>query len=139
MGEYSLNHRRFLTDERINKDLKHLFDAMWPKQQDKIKVVEEQIERHARLMRTQFRLEDIQREHEFRKKAFKHFDETEKDNRLQRRQDFRGIKTDIGASMYDDTLNHLQGTRCEGTEEWLLRDIIFKQWLDTTTGLAKIL
>lgn len=88
------------------------------------------------LMRNEVRLEHIREEHDARLKSLEHFKNTERAHRL---QEFHAIKTDISPRSYDDRLNWYHGRVCEGTGTWLLKDELFKQWLDTVDGTAKVL
>ncbi|PMD44746.1 hypothetical protein L207DRAFT_552817 [Hyaloscypha variabilis F] len=104
-----------------------IFEAMWPKQQDKIRVVMSHIERHTLLMRNEVRLEHIREEYDARLRALEHFEKTE---RSHLRQEYNTIKEAISPRTYEDELYRIRGRICEGTGKWLLRDATFAEWID---------
>ncbi|KAK8102138.1 hypothetical protein PG984_015284 [Apiospora sp. TS-2023a] len=95
-----------------------------------ILVVISDIERHTRLLRNQVRLEHIEREHEARGRAMKHFEE-EKIRR--QHEEFHRIKTDASPESYNEQFLKLQGRFCNGTEMWLLDDPSFQKWRDISS------
>ncbi|KAF2792115.1 NACHT domain protein [Melanomma pulvis-pyrius CBS 109.77] len=115
---------------------KYLFESLWPRHRDKIKVVMNHMERHTLLMRNEVRLEHIQAEHGARLRALEHFERTEKSLR---RQDYQNIETNVSPRNYEGRLDWLHGRICEGTGKWLLKDAIFVKWLDTSDTSTKIL
>ncbi|KAI1488247.1 NACHT domain protein [Biscogniauxia mediterranea] len=116
--------------------LKYIFDSLWPRHKDKIKVVMTHIENHARLMRNEVRLEHIQQEYEARRRALEHF---EKEDRSRRAQEFHRIKTDIAPQSHDDRLDWLRARVYQGTGTWLLQSATFKEWLQATAESSRIL
>jgi hypothetical protein len=100
---------------------------MWPKQQDKIRVVMLHVERHTLLMRNEVRLEHIREEYDARLRALEHFEKTE---RSHLRQEYNTIKEAISPRTYEDELYRIRGRICEGTGKWLLRDATFAEWID---------
>jgi hypothetical protein len=58
--------------------LKFVSEALWPRQRDKIKIVVGHLQRHTYVLRNEVRLEHIQAEHDFRRKALERFDEAER-------------------------------------------------------------
>ncbi|MCJ1311345.1 hypothetical protein MMC25_005016 [Agyrium rufum] len=115
---------------------RYLFEALWPKHRDKIKIVATNIERHALLMRKEVQLEHIQQEHKARLRAFDHYESTAQAQQL---QEYYSIKTDISPATYDDTLYRLRSKMCEGTGKWLLKDQTFIKWLDPTDKSIRFL
>ncbi|KAE8448036.1 hypothetical protein EG329_009959 [Mollisiaceae sp. DMI_Dod_QoI] len=115
---------------------KIIFEAMWPKQQDKIQLVMSHIERHASLMRNEVRLEHIREEHEARLRALEHFERTE---RSHQRQEYNAIKEAISPRMYEEELYRIRTQMCEGTGRWLLRDSTFAKWLKDTQNPTKLI
>ena len=113
-----------------------LFEALWPKHREKIRVVRTDIDRHTLLLRREVQFEHIQREHEARSRSLAHFEATEN---AHRRQEYRGIVADISPKVYDGKLNWLQGRTCIGTGNWLLRDATFIQWLKATEKSQRLL
>ncbi|KAI5867325.1 NACHT domain protein [Durotheca rogersii] len=107
---------------------KYLFESLWPRHRDRIKVVMGHVQNHARLMRIEVGLEHIQQEHEARRRALEHF---EKDEKFRRTQEFHCIKTDIAPQSYDDKLDGLRARICQGTGHWLLQEEAYKKWLET--------
>ncbi|KAN0108843.1 hypothetical protein V8E51_008585 [Hyaloscypha variabilis] len=104
-----------------------IFEAMWPKQQDKTRVVMSHIERHTLLMRNEVRLEHIREEYDARLRALEHFEKTE---RSHLRQEYNTIKEAISPRIYEDELYRIRGRICEGTGKWLLRDATFAEWIN---------
>ncbi|KAK5987844.1 hypothetical protein PT974_11978 [Cladobotryum mycophilum] len=115
---------------------RYMFEALWPKQKDKINIVMNHIGRHTTLMRNQVRLEHIREEHEHRQRAFEHFETTQRSNR---RQEYNIIKTDLSPKSYDTELYRIRGGFCEGTGNWLKQDNDFKKWLDVDDRSIRIL
>ena len=109
---------------------------MWPKYKDKIGVVVQNIARHALLLRKEVQLEHIQQEYDSRLRSLEHFESTEK---AHRRQEYRGIQTDISPSTFDEKLNWLHIRRCEGTGGWIFKDQAFTKWVDPTDNSVKLL
>ncbi|RHZ68337.1 hypothetical protein CDV55_105500 [Aspergillus turcosus] len=115
---------------------KYFFEALWPRKKEHINLVKTHIERHALLMRNEVRLEHIREEHDARLRAFEHFKNAEKSDRLQQ---FYAIKADMGPMTYDDKLNWYHSRVCEGTGTWLLQDDVVKDWLDVSRGSSRVL
>ncbi|KAK7906557.1 hypothetical protein PG985_016294, partial [Apiospora marii] len=115
---------------------KTLFQALWPTHYDKVKVVISHINRHTRLLRNEVRLEHIEREHEVRVRAMKHFEE---ETRRRQHEEFHRIKTDLSPKLYIERYLDLQGRVCRGTEEWLLEDPTFQKWRDMSSIPSDIL
>ncbi|KAF7118883.1 hypothetical protein CNMCM5793_008519 [Aspergillus hiratsukae] len=115
---------------------KYFFEALWPRKKEHINLVKTHIERHALLMRNEVRLEHIREEHDARLRAFEHFKNAEKSDRLQQ---FYAIKADMGPMTYDDKLNWYHSRVCEGTGTWLFQDDVVKDWLDVSGGSSRVL
>lgn len=109
---------------------------MWPKQKEKIDLVQGHIERHAMLMSTEVRLEHIREEHNARQRALDHFEKSERENT---RQEFHRIQTNISPDFYHKKLAAVSTTLCEGTGKWLLQGSQFGQWLDPSNAASKML
>jgi len=88
------------------------------------------------LMRNEARLEHIREEHDARLKAFEHFKNAEKSDRLQQ---FYAIKADMSPGTYYDKLNWYHSRVCEGTGTWLFQDDVVKDWLDFSGGSSRVL
>lgn len=123
---------RFFSKSR----LKYIFEALWPREKEKIELVKSHIERHATMMRTEVRLEHIKEEHDARLRAMEHFEKNEQEHR---RQEHNRILTDINPKFYDSELDKISRRLCEGTGKWLLRDDKFTGWLDPDKAGDKIL
>ncbi|KAK3378716.1 NACHT domain protein [Lasiosphaeria ovina] len=106
---------------------RYVFEALWPKYRNKIKVVKENVESHTLLLRRDTQSEDIRQQHELRVRALEHFDITDSTDR---RQEYRSIMTDVRPERYDDKLHWVQSRVCEGTGRWLLKTPAFTEWLD---------
>ncbi|KIA75967.1 hypothetical protein HK57_00235 [Aspergillus ustus] len=114
---------------------KFLFESVWPRKQDQINVIIRNIEKHTLLLRNEVRLEHIRAEHEARLKALEHFKVTQRAHRLQQ---YQAIKTDVNPRMYDDKLDWYHNRVCKGTGTWLLKDAVFKKWLDATDTTSRV-
>lgn len=119
-----------------NQGWRYFFEAMWPIQKDRIKVVMSHVERHTALMRNEVRLEHIREEHDARLRALEHFERTERSNR---QQEYNIIKTDVSPTFYDDRLYQIRNQICKGTGKWLLQDDVFLKWLDVTNRSTDLL
>ncbi|MCJ1267692.1 hypothetical protein MMC22_007578 [Lobaria immixta] len=115
---------------------RYIFESLWPKQRDSIKVVITHITRHTSLMRNEVRLEHIREEHDARLRALEHFEESEKSNR---QREYHTIKIAISPKFYDDKLDWVYGRICEGTGKWLMGDSTFAKWLDVADLSTKII
>lgn len=113
-----------------------MFEALWPKRRDKIRLIKSHIERHTSLLRNETRIEHIREEHKARHAALDHFERTEKSHQ---RQEYHAIKASISPRMYEDDLYNILGRICHGTGKWLLRDDIFTKWLNTSDNSVKFL
>ncbi|KAI9708610.1 MAG: hypothetical protein M1820_003828 [Bogoriella megaspora] len=115
---------------------KYFFESMWPRLNNKIKIVVEHIKRVTLLLRTEVNLEHIQAEYQVRLRALEHFERTEKSHM---RQEFASIKADISPMSYEDTLYHIQHRVLKGTGTWLLKEPHFVKWLDSSSSGTKLL
>ncbi|KAK1765267.1 hypothetical protein QBC33DRAFT_496016, partial [Phialemonium atrogriseum] len=115
---------------------KIMFETLWPKRKERIKVVEANIERHARLLGENITFEHIRREEEARIKSFAEIRESEV---FRGKQKFQALETAICPQMYDDRLDWLRRRACPGTERWLARDQVFSQWMDMGSQLTRLL
>lgn len=113
-----------------------MFEALWPSQKEKIKIVMDHIGRHTNLMRNKVRLEHLREEFEHRQRALDHFEATQKSNM---RQEYNVIKTDISPSFYDAELYRIRGQICMGTGNWLKQASDFKKWLNGDDDSTRIL
>jgi hypothetical protein len=104
-----------------------MFEAVWPRYRDKIKIVKQNVESHALLLRRDTQSEHIRQQYELRVSALEQFDRTES---ADRRQEFRGIENDMRPKCYDDKLHHAQSQVYRGTGKWLLTSTVFAKWLD---------
>ncbi|PKK48953.1 hypothetical protein CI102_7960 [Trichoderma harzianum] len=113
-----------------------MFEALWPSQKEKIKIVMDHIGRHTKLMRNKVRLEHLREEYEHRQRAFDHFEATQKSNM---RQEYNIVKTDISPRFYDAELYRIRGQVCKGTGNWLKQASDFKKWLNGDDDSTRIL
>ena len=115
---------------------RYVFEALWPKHREKIRVVTRHIGLHSLLLRKEVQLEHIQQEHEARLRSLEHFESVEKAQQL---QEYRGMRTEISPRTYDDKLDWLRGRLCKGTGKWLLKDEIFTQWLNASDVSVRLM
>lgn len=113
-----------------------MFETLWPKRREKIKIVEANLERHARLLGENITFEHIRREHEARAKLFEEFQQSEV---FRTKQMFQAIESLICPQMYDDRLHWLQTRTCRGTASWLARDRVFSQWMNMDSPFPRLL
>lgn len=114
----------------------HIFDRVWPMHSSVVSEVASHIERLARLMRTDIRLEHIQQEYEFRKDALEGFKKQAKENR---QQEFYRIKTSLNLRGYNEALNRIHGLRCREAGAWLFSNETYTKWFDGFPGESRIL
>jgi hypothetical protein len=136
--KFSSNLHYNTTPTNLNGVLgwKYFFESLWPRHRSKIKIVTDHISRLTLLMRNEVRLEHIQEEHNARRQALEHFEQTEKHHR---RQEYESIKADVSPKTYEDKYYYLQGRICEGTGNWLVKDVTFAKWLDISDTSTKLL
>jgi len=113
-----------------------LFETIWPKQREKIKIVEGHIERHSRLLGDKITYEHIKREHEAREKAFEHFRDEETSRASQR---FLALEAAIRPPAYGVRFDGLSNKICDGTARWLEKDAAFRSWIDMSNPSTKLL
>ncbi|KAK4206731.1 hypothetical protein QBC37DRAFT_476824 [Rhypophila decipiens] len=104
-----------------------LFDIVWPKRRDRIKIVEGNIEKHARLIGENITSEHIRRQEEARVKSFEEFREAEEHRAEQR---FQALKTSVRPQSYNQKLDFLKRQICPGIAEWLVKDKTFLDWVN---------
>ncbi|KIW65266.1 hypothetical protein PV04_07539 [Phialophora macrospora] len=104
-----------------------VFEAVWPKQRERIKIVATQIQRHTLLLRKETLLEHIQQAHAARLEMMEDFEKKEKSFR---KIEYDTIATNVSPRSYGHELYRLQGEFCDGTEKWLMSDATFRKWLD---------
>jgi hypothetical protein len=115
---------------------RYVFEALWPKHREKIKVVTRHIGLHSLLLRKEAQFEHIQQEHEARVRSLEHFESVEKAHQL---QEYRGLRTEISPQTYDDKLDRLRGQLCSGTGKWLLKDDTFTKWLNASDSSVRLI
>lgn len=108
----------------------------WSRRKDKLKMIEESIERHARLLRTNVTLDHIRQEIEDRAKMFEKFDEIDVYRVTQK---FQALEMAIRPQMYDDKLEWLKRRIYPGTAKWLSKDLSFHQWIDVSSQSTNLL
>jgi len=113
-----------------------MFEAMWPKQREKIRLVMSHIGRHTSLMRKEVQMEHIREEHKARLEAIQHFEKTEKSHR---RQEYNAIKAAISPRSYEEDLYRIGSRICENTGRWLLRNATFTKWLKVSEKSTKFI
>jgi hypothetical protein len=116
--------------------LKILFEALWPRQRDKIKIVVSNIQRHTLLLRNEVRLEHIQAEYDFRQQALQHFEKSEASHL---RQEYHCLRTSISPRTYKETLAYLDDRTCREAGIWLMKHDKFRDWIDPTKKSASII
>lgn len=110
---------------------RYVFDALWPKCRDNIRVIATNIERHTLLIRKEVNFEHILQEYEARQRALQHFESTEISHQ---KQEYLGIKTDISPRAYV-----LRDDVYQGTGKWLMRNPNFRKWLDFQDKSTRLL
>lgn len=113
-----------------------MFETLWPKRRESIKVVENNIERHARLLGENITFESIKREHEARLRSFAEYQEAET---FRANQKFHALETALCPRMYKDKLEWLSSRTCPGTASWLAREKAFCEWTDVASSSTTLL
>jgi len=113
-----------------------MFEALWPKQRDKIALIEGHIRKHADLFNNEVTIENIQKEHEARIATLERFKRQES---FEASQKFRALESAVGPPMFDDKLDWLRSRTCDGSARWFLEDPVVKQWQDTSAQLTRFL
>ncbi|KAI0415692.1 hypothetical protein F5X98DRAFT_388586 [Xylaria grammica] len=126
-----LNFYREVLQPFTHQNWMYVFDHLWPKYYGNILEVARHIERLARLMRKEVRLEHIQQEYEFRERAVDAFRAQAEEAR---RQEYHRIRTSFNPHTYDKTLYHLDGLRCPDTGSWLFQSQAFLDWVNDPKG-----
>ncbi|KAH7249586.1 hypothetical protein B0J15DRAFT_536886 [Fusarium solani] len=116
--------------------LKYLFEALWPRRRDEIKLVTKHIARHRELMRTEVRLEEIRAADDARQRELEHFAKAEE---TAIKQEYSTLRAHVSPKTYDHDLYRHHAAVCEGTGKWLFRDQSFKGWLKGIPGAGKTL
>ncbi|KAL2687927.1 hypothetical protein Neosp_005497 [[Neocosmospora] mangrovei] len=116
--------------------LKFLFEALWPRRRDEIRLVTAHIARRRDLMRTEVRLEEIRAADEARRRELEHFAKVEE---TAIKQEYFTLRAHVSPKTYDHELYLHHGAVCEGTGKWLFRDRSFKDWVDHSKGTTRIL
>ncbi|KAF2647160.1 hypothetical protein K491DRAFT_644350 [Lophiostoma macrostomum CBS 122681] len=116
--------------------LRIVFEALWPRQRDKIKIVGKHIQRHALLLRNEVRLEHIQAEYNSRIRALDHFEKSEASHL---RQEYHSLRTSVAPRTYEDKLQYLDDHSCHEAGTWLMKHKNFRNWVDTTKSSSAVL
>jgi len=112
------------------------FATLWPPYKGKLEFAGENIEKHGRLLLEEVTLAHISRAQDEWTAARKHYDaETE----ARDYQYFGIIERHVDPKLYDKRLDELHLSICEGTGSWLLRDDLFKNWLDPTENSVDLI
>ncbi|SCV57123.1 uncharacterized protein FFB14_14978 [Fusarium fujikuroi] len=115
---------------------KVFFESLWPARRAEIQVITENIEKHRLLLCNEITLNDILEAHTARKKALEHYAETRE---FQERQDFHSMETYIRPPSYDEDLDRICNSRCQGTGSWLAQDQQFASWAEGKEKSAQVL
>ncbi|SCO12073.1 uncharacterized protein FFE2_12505 [Fusarium fujikuroi] len=115
---------------------KVFFESLWPARRAEIQVITENIEKHRLLLCNEITLNDILEAHTARKKALEHYAETRE---FQERQDFHSMETYIRPPSYDEDLDRICNSRCQGTGSWLAQDQQFVSWAEGKEKSAQVL
>ncbi|CVK97829.1 uncharacterized protein FPRN_10771 [Fusarium proliferatum] len=115
---------------------KVFFESLWPARRAEIQVIAENIEKHRLLLCNEITLNDILEAHTARKKALEHYAETRE---FQERQDFHSMEAYIRPPSYDEDLDRICHSRCEGTGSWLVQDQQFVSWAEGKEKSSQVL
>ncbi|KAK0617622.1 hypothetical protein B0T14DRAFT_569112 [Immersiella caudata] len=113
---------------------KIVFETLWSKHRERIKIVEANIERHSRLLGDNITYEHIRREHEARDKTFENFGKAEASWTSQR---FRALEAAICPPTYGTRLDGLRNKICDGTARWIEKNHMFCSWIDMSSPSTK--
>ncbi|RKL29949.1 hypothetical protein BFJ72_g11818 [Fusarium proliferatum] len=115
---------------------KVFFESLWPARRAEIQVIAENIEKHRLLLCNEITLNDILEAHTARKRALEHYAETRE---FQERQDFHSMEAYIRPPSYDEDLDRICHSRCEGTGSWLVQDQQFVSWAEGKEKSSQVL
>jgi hypothetical protein len=121
--------------------LKHLewrvfFESIWPRYASKISVILENITRHTILVDSEVTLADISEAHAARIRAY---EEYERAQNFQQRQQFEIVKSSLSPKLYDVDLDNLQRQSYGDAGQWLDDEEDFRKWSDPNDESARLL
>jgi hypothetical protein len=116
--------------------LRFVFEALWPRQRDKVKIVVGHLQRHTHLLRNEVRLEHIQAEYDFRRNALERFDEAESSHR---RQEYQSLRASMTTKTYEEKLRYLDDRSCQDAGVWLMKQTEFCNWMGNSPGFNSVL
>ncbi|KAH4040807.1 hypothetical protein HBI56_015270 [Parastagonospora nodorum] len=119
-----------------NTRLKFVFEALWPRQRDKIKIVAGHFQRHTQVLRNEVRLKHIQAEYDFRRQALESFDKFENSHRL---QEYQSLRTSMPMGKYEEKLQYLDDRSYHDAGIWLMKHTEFCSWIDRSPGSNPVL
>ncbi|KAJ2997236.1 hypothetical protein NUW58_g707 [Xylaria curta] len=109
---YSITLKFFLLPRR-----RQFFEAIWPRQKEKIDLVAKQLEQHTASMKDEVTLLHIRAEHEARTRSLALFDQTAE---FQLVQKFQALKIEVSPQTYSDRLDWLVNRSSDGSSDWLI-------------------
>ncbi|KAF4435123.1 NACHT nucleoside triphosphatase, partial [Fusarium austroafricanum] len=115
---------------------KVFFESLWPARRSEIQVIAKNIEKHRLLLCNEITLNDVLEAHTARQKALEHYAET---HEFQENEKFHSMETYIRPPSYDEDLDRIRISRCEGTGSWLLQDEQFVSWLEGKKKAPQVL
>ncbi|KAF4337213.1 NACHT domain protein [Fusarium beomiforme] len=115
---------------------KIFFESLWPARRSEIQVISQNIEKHRVLLCNEITLNDVLEAHTARQKALEHYAETRE---FQEGQDFHSMETYIRPPSYDEDLDRIRNSRCEGTGSWLIQDKVFVNWIEGKVNAPQVL
>ena len=94
------------------------------------------IQRHKDLLRNEVRLEHIQAEYEFRRKAMEHFERTEGSHQ---HQEYQNLRANIAPRTYEEKLQYLDDRSCQDAGSWLIKHTDFRNWVNQSNTSHQVL
>ncbi|KAI0402243.1 hypothetical protein F4802DRAFT_618082 [Xylaria palmicola] len=110
---------------------RQFFEALWPRQKEKIDLVVKHLEQHTTLMKDEVTLLHIRAEYEARTRSLASFEQAAEFQQLQR---FQALKTDVSPQTYIDRLDWLVNRSSQGSADWLTGDKAVLDWFDPRTS-----
>ncbi|KAI1122695.1 hypothetical protein F5Y10DRAFT_281496 [Nemania abortiva] len=115
---------------------RQFFEAIWPRQKERIDLVAKQLEQHTVSMKDEVTLLHIRAEHEARTRSLALFDQAAEAQQLQR---FQALKMEVSPQTYSDRLDWLVNRSSQGSADWLRNDKAFIDWLNISNRTARLL
>lgn len=105
------------------------FDVIWPEREKKLRLVIDNFQKHANLLRSEVTYLDIVEAKADRDRSS---EQIKKEDAFRELQKYLGLKSRLSPIMHDDRLDWLRNRTMPVCATWLLDDDTFCEWLDTS-------